>query len=155
MFEAFRDFLRNIGSGPADDRPDPADDVRVATAALLFHVVRADGVVTEEERTRLHAVLREEFALAPEEVDRIAEAGGEADTEAVDLYNFTSVLKSRLGEAERVRFVELLWEVTYADGSVHELEDNLIWRVSDLLGVSTRDRMLMKREAASRSGVSD
>ncbi|WP_370193420.1 MULTISPECIES: TerB family tellurite resistance protein [Aurantimonas] len=155
MFEAFRDFLRNIGAGPAESRKDPEDDLRVATAALLFHIVRADGVVTDDERIRLHEVLREEFALAPDEVDRIVAAGDEADTEAVDLYNFTSVLKNRLGEAERIRFVELLWEVTYTDGSVHELEDNLIWRVSDLLGVSTRDRMLMKREAATRSGVAD
>ena len=65
MFEAFRDFLRNIGAGPAESRKDPEDDLRVATAALLFHIVRADGVVTDDERIRLHEVLREEFALAP------------------------------------------------------------------------------------------
>lgn len=155
MFEAFRDLLQTIGrSGPSSEAAG-ADDPRVATAALLYHVIGSDGIVTDEERLKLRAVLAQEFGLDASETERIAEAGREADAEAIDLYQFTSTLKARLDAKERVRFVELLWEVTYADGEVHELEDNLIWRVSDLLGVSTRDRMLMKREAANRSGLSD
>jgi uncharacterized tellurite resistance protein B-like protein len=155
MFDVFRDFMRSIGidGDTPDDRG--ADDPRIAAAALLFHVIDADGVVTPEERERLHAVLSEEFGLGAGETRRIAEAGEAADSDAVDLFRFTSVLKNELDEERRVRFVELLWEVTYADGSVHELEDNVIWRVSDLLGVSTRDRMLAKREVASRSGDPD
>ncbi|MCB8837739.1 TerB family tellurite resistance protein [Aurantimonas sp. VKM B-3413] len=155
MFESFREFIRTLASDEDERRSDPADDVRVAAAALLFHIVDADGVVTDAERHRLKQVLGEEFGLAPGEADRIAEAGRQADQESVDLYNFTSVLKSRLSEEKRVRFVELLWEVTYADSEVHELEDNLIWRMSELMGVSTRDRMLMKREAAEKSGAAD
>lgn len=155
MFEAFRDFLRTIGKDVSARDAAGADDLRVATAALLFHIIGADGIVTDEERKKTRAVLAQEFGLDPAEADRIAEAGREADAGAVDLYQFTSVLKAGLEPEQRVRFVEMLWEVTYADGNVHELEDNLIWRISDLLGVSTRDRMLMKREAADRSGFSD
>lgn len=154
MFDAFREFMRSIG----DDRGSgelTGDDPRVAAAALLFRISDADGIVTKDERDRLKAALAEEFGLEAPEADRIAEAGQAADSEAVDLYRFTSVLKHQLDEERRVRFVELLWEVTYADGEVHELEDNLIWRVSELLGVSTRDRMLMKREAATRSGAGE
>ncbi len=155
MFEAFREFLQTIGKDVAATDASGADDLRVATAALLFHVIGADGIVTDEERTKMRAVLAKEFQLDPAEAAKIAEAGREADAGAVDLYQFTSVLKARMEAEHRVRFVEMLWEVTYADGEVHELEDNLIWRISDLLGVSTRDRMLMKREAAIRSGLSD
>ncbi|UIJ71961.1 TerB family tellurite resistance protein [Aurantimonas sp. HBX-1] len=154
MFDAFRDFIRSIGTDDsADDRG--ADDVRVAAAALLYHVIDADGIVTPAERQRLHDVLAEEFGLSAGETRRIAEAGEAADAEAVDLYRFTSVLKAELDEERRIRFIELLWEVTYVDGSVHELEDNVIWRIAELLAVSTRDRMLMKREAANRSGNPD
>lgn len=155
MFEAFRDFLQTIGKDETARDAVGADDLRVATAALLFHIIGADGIVTDDERAKMRALLAQEFGLDPAEADRIAEAGREADAGAVDLYQFTSVLKARMEAEHRVRFVEMLWEVTYADGEVHELEDNLIWRISDLLGVSTRDRMLMKREAADRSGFSD
>ena len=155
MFDAFRDFMRSMGTADTALDERGADDPRVAAAALLFHVVDADGIVTPAERERLHAVLAEEFGLGAGETARIVEAGEAADAEAVDLYRFTSVLNAELDEERRIRFVELLWEVTYADGSVHELEDNVIWRIADLLGVSTRDRMLMKREVASRSGNPD
>ena len=155
MFDALRDIMRTIGAIEPERSRLPQNDVRTASAALLFHVIDADGVVTEDERTRMRQVLSEEFGIDAAEAERLAAAGQAADEGAVDLFHFTSVLKDRLEEEDRIRFVEMLWEVTFADGEVHELEDNLIWRVADLLGVSTRDRMLMKREAAQRSGVSD
>ncbi|WP_428688058.1 TerB family tellurite resistance protein, partial [Roseibium sp.] len=70
------------------------------------------------------------------------------DEEAVDLYGFTSVLKRTTDEAERLAIVEMMWEIVYADGHVHEFEDNTIWRVAELLGVSTRDRMSLRHKVA-------
>lgn len=155
MFEALRDIMRTIGAIEPERSMQPYNDVRTASAALLFHVIDADGIVTDDERARMRQVLSEEFKIDAADAERLAAAGQAADEGAVDLFHFTSVLKNRLEEEDRIRFVEMLWQVTYADGEVHELEDNLIWRVADLLGVSTRDRMLMKREAANPSGVSD
>ena len=154
MFEAFRDFLKSIGSDHAGGGM-ANDDPRVAAAALLFHVGEADGTVTEAELDRLKSLLAEEFDLDERETLRVLEAGREADQDAVDLFRFTNVLMKTLDETRRIHFIELLWEITYADGEVHELEDNTIWRVAELLGVSTRDRMLMKRQVAAHSGVAD
>ena len=152
MFDAFRDFLRQIGiEGPPP--ADAGDDPRVAAAALLFHVVAADGVVSPAEVDALQAALRDAFGVDARESARLADAGGAADEEAVDLYSFTQVLMRHFDEAARVRFVALLWSVTFADGAVHELEDNIVWRIADLLGVSTRDRMLGKQAAARRLGI--
>ena len=155
MFEAFRDFLKSIGSDHASGGGMANDDPRVAAAALLFHVGEADGTVTEAELDRLKSLLAEEFDLDERETLRVLEAGREADQDAVDLFRFTNVLMKTLDETRRIHFIELLWEITYADGEVHELEDNTIWRVAELLGVSTRDRMLMKRQVAAHSGVVD
>ncbi|WP_102960614.1 TerB family tellurite resistance protein [Mangrovicella endophytica] len=149
MFDSLKDFLRSLGNEKAGDLD--ADDPRVAAAALLFHVSEADGIVTDAERQRLRTLLADEFGLGPSETEAVAAAGQEAEAEAVDLFRFTSVLKAQLEEERRIRFVELLWAMTYADGQVHELEDNLIWRIAELLGVSTRDRMTMKHRAAARS----
>ncbi|MBO0663649.1 TerB family tellurite resistance protein [Jiella sp. MQZ9-1] len=153
MLDSIKEFFRSIALIDEDERgAGPADSVQVATAALLFHIIEADGVVTDGERQRMIAILGEEFSLSVEEATRLASDGRRADQQSVDLYHFTSILKRELSEEQRIRFIELLWEVTYADGEVHELEDNLIWRISELLGVSTRDRMLMKHEAAGRQG---
>ena len=74
-------------------------------------------------------------------------AGEQADREAVDLYAFTSVLKRHLDEEARVEFIGLMWEVVYADGELHELEDNTVWRVAELIGVDRRDRIAARQRA--------
>jgi uncharacterized tellurite resistance protein B-like protein len=53
-------------------------------------------------------------------------------------------------EAGRLRIVEMMWELVYADGTVSEFEDNVVWRASDLLGISSRDRLELKHRVAER-----
>ena len=58
-------------------------------------------------------------------------------------------------EAGRLRIVEMMWELVYADGQVSEFEDNVVWRAADLLGVSSRDRIDLEapcRRQAARAG---
>ncbi|MER0237208.1 TerB family tellurite resistance protein [Fulvimarina sp. MAC8] len=150
LFSGFRDFLSQFAGEPSPNETQGQDDLVVSVAALLFHVATADGIVTDDERQSLTGVLREDYGLSATQAEDVARAGERANDEAVDLYRFTSVLKSRLGEDERIEFVRNLWEMTFADGEVHELEDNVVWRVSELLGVSGRDRMLLKKEFADK-----
>ena len=53
-------------------------------------------------------------------------------------------------EEGRLRIVEMMWELVYADGQVSEFEDNVVWRAADLLGVSSRDRIDLKHRVAAR-----
>jgi uncharacterized tellurite resistance protein B-like protein len=76
----------------------------------------------------------------------------ESEREAVDLYRFTSVLKRRLDEEGRVEVVAMLWEMANADGDLHEFEENVVWRVAELLGVSSRQRVSLRH--AARRGAS-
>jgi len=41
--------------------------------------------------------------------------------------------------------------VVYADHQVTEFEDNLIWRASDLLGVSQQERLALRERVAGGS----
>jgi uncharacterized tellurite resistance protein B-like protein len=70
--------------------------------------------------------------------------------EAVDLYHFTSVIMRSVDEQGRLRIVEMMWELVYADGQVSEFEDNVVWRAADLLGISARDRIELKHRVAER-----
>jgi uncharacterized tellurite resistance protein B-like protein len=69
---------------------------------------------------------------------------------AVDLYRFTKVLTRELDQDGRKRIVEMLWEVVMADGVVDEFESNLVWRVAELIGVSTRDRVVLRKMVEAR-----
>lgn len=127
-------------------------DPRVAAAALFFHVVDADGVVSDAERRRLRDVIASAYKLKGAELDAVLRAGERADGEAVDLYAFTSVLKRTLDSDQRIAFVELLWEVVYADDERHELEENVVWRISELLGVSGRQRVWARQRVEGERG---
>ena len=101
-------------------------------------------------------LLGESYGVSGAALDRLVEAAAEADQDAVDLYAFTSVLKRHLDETARIEFIRILWEVVFADGELHELEDHTLWRIAELLGVDRRERVLSRKEARRRApGSSD
>ena len=126
--------------------------MRLASAALLFHVIAVDGEVTADESAALKVLLEQRFGLDDAAAAELMSAAEEADDEAVDLYTFTHVLKAALEPADRERIIELMWKLVYADGSVHEFEDNVVWRVAELLGVSSEDRIRLKQTVRDHAG---
>jgi uncharacterized tellurite resistance protein B-like protein len=149
MLGALRDLFRRLGADDAADHYRPSDG-RLALAALLVRASAIDGVSSEEERAKLRDLLARKFDLSGDELDVLIEDAIAAEAEAVDLYRFTSVLKNSMNEDERIRVIENLWEVVYADGKSDEFEENLVWRVAELLAVNRRDRIAAKREAAEK-----
>lgn len=137
------DTLRRFFSEPETDEGVP--EAEVAVAALLVHLAAVDGVVTDEERETVSDVLEGHFDLDPGAVDDLIAEATRRDADAVDLYQFTSQL-SRLEESERVAIIKLMWEVVYADKTNHELEDNMVWRVAELIGVSARQRTVLRNQ---------
>ncbi|MEZ5840007.1 MAG: TerB family tellurite resistance protein [Hyphomicrobiales bacterium] len=145
MFASLKKFIEEIVAAPRDEEYRP-DDERLAAIALLVHMIHIDGIAGPAEKAKLSEIVRDRFDLDPDAAATLIAEAERRDREAVDLYRFTSVLKDRLDEPGRARIVEMLWQIVYADGEVHEFEDNLVWRVAELLGVSSRERVLLKKE---------
>jgi uncharacterized tellurite resistance protein B-like protein len=152
MFDRIMTFLKELPSGEADRKKSPgADDPRVAAAALMYHVMDADGVRQDTEWERMKELLAEAYDLSGDALDKLVAAGGEADDAAVDLYAFTSVLKRHLDEQARIEFIGLMWNIVFADGELHELEDHTVWRIAELIGVDRRDRVLERQKAQAEA----
>jgi uncharacterized tellurite resistance protein B-like protein len=153
MLERFLAFLAKLPGGePVAGRLAP-DDPRVAAAALMVHVMEADGVRVPAEEEKLAQMLAETYGVKGEALDAIMEAGDEAEHDAVDLYTFTRVLKRHLDEKARAEFIGIMWEIVYADGVRDEVEDNVVWRVAELIGVDRRERIAMRQRVAEKSGA--
>lgn len=150
MFERLRAFLQGL-PGVDDASVGGADDPRVAAAALMIHVMDADGVRTTQERTMLARALKESFGLEGGELESVLKAGERAEQESVDFYAFTSVVNRELDEQQRVDLIELMWQIVFADGAPHELEDNVVWRIAELIGVERRARMELRIKASGRA----
>ena len=154
MFERVRSFLKDLPSGGSRAHAGE-DDPHIAAAALLYHVMNADGVRQDVEWERFKTILGETYAVRGRELEDLADAGEKADNEAIDLYAFTSVLKRHLDPEARKAFIGLMWDIVYADGELHELEDNTVWRVAELLDVERVDRVAAKRAAAAKAHGSE
>ncbi|MGJ8572896.1 MAG: TerB family tellurite resistance protein [Hoeflea sp.] len=153
MLDQIRAFLRELkGDTPAESG---SNDDDVAAVALFFHVIGADGVIDPVESEKLKALIAQEYDLSGTAMQKLMEAGEQADREAVDLYQFTSVLNRSLEPDAKVHFIELLWNLAYADGYRHELEDHVVWRIADLMGVSSRDRVLARQRALATAGIEE
>ena len=137
---------------PAFEQPAPRFDANLAAAALMVRVIAADGVIEPAEILRMRQVLLSHYDLTPAEADELIVEARAADEDAIDLYGFTSVLKSEMDEAERLALVEDLWEMVYADGHLHENEDNVVWRVAELLGITSDKRIALKVRVKKRRG---
>jgi len=120
--------------------------------AMLVHAAAVDGEMSQEERAKLHSVVKRGFSLDDPLTDELIEKATLAENEAVDLYHFTSLLNRSLDEPGRARVIEMMWEIVFADGQRDELEDNLLWRAADLLGVSPRERIELRQRIENKAG---
>lgn len=119
---------------------------RLAVAALLVHLASVDGASNPLEARAIANALIDHYGLKEAEVKTLLAEARRRDSEAVDFYQFTSRL-SRLEDAEKIEIVAMMWQVVFADDTNHELEDNMIWRVAELIGVSSRQRTVLRNRA--------
>jgi len=150
MLDGLRQFIAEMVAPSAHERTFDDTGYRLAATALLIHVISLDGEPSELERRKLHSLIESRFGLDPGTADQLIASATLVEGEAVDLYHFTSVIMRSVNEGGRLRIVEMMWELVYADGQVSEFEDNVVWRAADLLGVSSRDRIDLKHRVAAR-----
>ena len=148
MFEALKKFIADTSRRPEGDGGFAENDYRLATAALLIHVANVDGKVEPAERQRLREIIEQRFGLDEAATTRLIERAERSDKEAVDFFHFTNILKRSLDDDGRQKIIEMMWDVVFADGEVTEFEENVVWRIAELLGVSTRDRVLLRQKVA-------
>jgi uncharacterized tellurite resistance protein B-like protein len=151
MFESFKNFVSDLVEGEKHPSQFADNDYRLAAAALLVHAAAIDGEMSQSERDKLHALISQHFALDDAAADELIAKATAAEQESVDLYHFTQALNRSLEEPGRARIIEMMWEIVYADGQRDELEDNLLWRAADLLGVSPRERIELRRRISGES----
>ena len=154
MLDGLRQFIAEVVSPEAQHgRAFDDNDYRLAATALLIHVVSLDGEPSAVEQRKLHSLIESRFGLDPGTADKLIASATRVEGDAVDLYHFTSVIMRQVDAEGRLRIVEMMWELVYADGNVTEFEDNVVWRASDLLGISSRDRLELKHRVAEKKSA--
>ena len=109
--------------------------LELATAVLLVEVMRANAEVGAAERHAVLAALRDKFALSADEGDRLLELADRTARDATDFFGFTSRINESFTMEQKLRMIEHMWRVAYADGTLSAHENHVMWKVSDLLHI--------------------
>lgn len=132
--------------------------LELATAVMLVEVMRADATFADEERVAVLSALRSHFGLAEDEAQRLAELAEVHARQATDLFAFTSRIDEAFPMEQKIRMIELLWGVAYADGHLAAHERQVLWRIADLLhvpqGAYVHARLRAEQAARGASGAS-
>jgi uncharacterized tellurite resistance protein B-like protein len=129
------------------------DPARLACAALLARAAQLDGQLDQDEDAAMLRLMVERFAI-DEAAGRaiLEEAKDDLDT-SNDIYRYTKALRDSFDEAERIDLMEMLWEVAYADGTLHDFEAQLMRRLAGLLFVDDRDSGAARKRALDKLGL--
>ena len=151
-------LLRTLFDGLAPPSPDVDPQtaehaLQLATAVMLVEVMRADSTFHVGEREAVLAGLREKFKLSDDEALRLTALAENAAQQSTDLFAFTSRIDAQFDMPQKLRMIELMWGVAYADGHLSEHERHVLWRVSDLLhvpqGAYVHARLRAQQQAAT------
>ena len=145
----FEHLLRRLMAPQPQRLPDP--DERLALAALLVRLARADGHYRGPEVGRIDAVLRARFGLGPFDAASLRGEAERLEEEAPDTVRFTRALKDAVPYEERLGVIEALWEVALADGRRDDEEDALMRLVAPMLGVEDADSALARQRVEGRA----
>ena len=146
----FDQLLRLIKApAPAKDR----QDLRLSVAVLMVEAARQDDTFDAAERAGIQNLLARKFSLSPDECSVLLAAAETRASQMVQMHGHTSAVFEQMSYEDRVHLVEMLWEVVYADGQLHDYEASLLRRVAGLLYVSDRDSGDARLRVMERLGI--
>ena len=145
-------FFQQIFACPGGSDSLDADQTRrLAAAALLIEVARADSVQDAEEEATMRDLLERSLGLTAEESSSLLAEANEQVDHATSLYEFTRMVNDHYSPEERSELVANLWRVAFADAELDKYEEHLIRRVSDLLYVPHSEFIRGKHVASAEA----
>jgi uncharacterized tellurite resistance protein B-like protein len=146
MLKSIKQFFEDHIGQIEEQSEDSEHRLQVATAALLIEIARADFHVEDQELEQIAAALQAKFALSTQDVAELMELATEEAKQAISYYEFTSLINKQFSFEQKVKVIELMWQVAYADDHLQKYEEAMIRKISDLLYVPHSDFIATKHK---------
>lgn len=147
-------FNERIQSRVQTGRQGGEQAVRLAAAALLIEVTRADFHVEPAERRAVVNAVQRLFGLSRAETDELVALAEEEVDSSVSLFQFTQLVDREFSQEQKAEVIEMMWRVAYADLNKDKHEEYLVRKVADLLhvphGTFIRTRHKVEAEFAEK-----
>lgn len=140
MIVAIKQLFEQYIKSPAEESDTISEhSLQLATAVLLVEMMRADAKVSEDERKTIVASVRSKFNLSKEETHVLIGLAEEKQSKSTDFYEFTSLINKGFTYEQKVKVVEHMWEVAFADAELDKHEEHIVRKIANLLFVKHKD----------------
>ena len=150
MLDAIISFFETNISYSGDQAVESERTLRLATAALLVEVMHMDHSVDETEQQMVKKIIIDDYDLSDADANQLIDLARQEIEDATDYYQFTSLINKSLELADKVKIVEDLWRVAFADNQLDCYEEHMIRKVADLLYVPHREFIAAKHRVDKR-----
>lgn len=148
MLQTLKTFFDQLTAPQANQSPAAQEHaLQLATAVLLVEVMRAEPTLATAERDAVLTALRRKFALTDDDLKQLLELAHDTAQTAYDYQRFTSQLNDRFTQEQKIRLVESMWHVAYADAHLDAHENHVISKVAGLLHVTHGEYIAAKMRA--------
>ena len=114
-----------------DNEKDRNNNLYINIGALLIHVAKIDENYSEKEKEIIKKTLLE-LGLLDDVLDNIFKKSEEAEKNSNQILEFTKEIKNK-DEEFKVKIVEALWKIIYADNVSDMYEMSLMRKLTGLL----------------------
>ena len=136
MLDAIKSFFSDTMEPVSPEEEVAEPDVRLAACALLIEIAHADDEFTDDEAQHLLSAVRRQYGLDATEAEQLLELAERERTSAVDLWQFTKLIKQSYSLGQKMVLVEVMWGLVYSDGELSSHEESLMRRVCHLLDLA-------------------
>ena len=147
MLSALQNLLTSFFIPDGTTAAQAGGNPQLATAVLLFDVMRSDDTLSGAKRALALSALRKRFALSEDALAQLMVQAEQTAKGANDYFSFTSLMNDSFTQEQKIQVVEFMWQVAYADGSIDKNENHLISKIAGLLHVKHGDYIAAKMRA--------
>lgn len=132
------DLIKKImgSKDPVSDKKAEKRDINLATCAILLELANADGKFGKEEQDEIIRIFKTKYNLSETEANELLKLSETELEESIDLWKFTNLINQNYSLEEKLKVIEIVWEVAYSDGRLEKHEDYLVHKLAALLRLS-------------------
>ena len=147
MLKKIKGYISELGNQPSDVENQEEKEKNIinnACAALLIETALADKVFNTEEIDSMKKTLREVYEIDEKDLDELISESEKRVSESTSLYEYTRLINDLCDYQDKLKLINNLWAIAFADKHLDKYEEFLIRKISDLLYVSHSDFIQQK-----------
>ncbi len=132
------------------NKVDNTHKIQIATCAMLLEIANADNEFQNVEKNLIISILQYEFQLSDEETNELIKKTEDEINKSIDLWQFTNLINKNFNKEEKLKILENVWKVIYADGRLDQYEDYLVHKIANLLRLSHEQLIKTKLKVSEK-----